>query len=151
MAHIRVVTEISVPRSQVFDLARSIDAHMASTGKTKECAIDGVTTGLIGLGETVTWEARHFGIRQRLQVQITAYEYPELFVDEMIFGAFKSMKHTHRFIEVAGGTEMVDEFEFISPMGVLGKFADWLFLKRYMERFLIKRNQVLKALAEGEK
>jgi len=134
--------------SKVFDLARNIDAHMASTGKTKELAIDGVTTGLIGFGETVTWEARHFGIRQRLKVQITEYEYPVLFADEMVFGAFKSMKHTHRFYEVDAGTEMVDEFEFQSPFGVLGSLIDWLFLKRYMKRFLIERSSVLKEMAE---
>ena len=148
MVKIRLVTTIHAPRERVFDLARNIDAHMESTGKTKERAVDGVTTGLIGLGETVTWEARHFGIRQRLKVQITEFEYPAMFKDEMVFGAFKSMKHTHRFEEIPNGTEMVDEFEFKSPMGILGRVAECVFLRRYMEFFLIQRNAVLKEMAE---
>lgn len=148
MAKIRLVTTIHAPRERVFDLARDIDAHMESAGKTKERAVDGVTSGLIGLGETVTWEARHFGVRQRLTVRITEFEYPAMFADEMVSGAFKSMKHTHRFEAIEGGTEMVDEFEFVSPMGVLGRFVDWVFLRRYMERFIVQRNRILKEMAE---
>ncbi len=150
MAEIRVVTTIYAPRERVFDLARSIDAHMVSTGKTQERAVDGVVSGLIGLGETVTWEARHFGIRQRLKVRITEFDRPVMFADEMVFGAFKSMNHTHRFVEVEGGTEMIDEFRYEAPLGILGRVAERVFLSRYMKRFLINRNRVLKEVGESE-
>jgi hypothetical protein len=43
---------------------------------------------------------------------------------------------------------MRDVFIFESPLGLLGKLANWLFLKRYMTRLLVKRNLVIKEEAE---
>jgi ligand-binding SRPBCC domain-containing protein len=147
---IHVSTVIAAPRERVFDLARSIDAHQQSTEGTHERAIAGVTRGLIGMGDEVTWEARHFRVKQRLTVRITRFERPSLFEDVMVSGAFKSMKHDHKFIEQPSGTLMVDRFEFQSPFGILGRLVDRLFLSGYMRRFLIARNEVLKNLAESE-
>jgi len=149
MPVIDLSTVIRAPRERVFDLARSIDAHQDSTGGTEEGAVAGVTSGLIGMGEQVTWEARHFGIRQRLTVRVTAFERPTHFQDVMISGAFSSMVHDHTFEEHPEGTLMKDRFEFTSPLGILGKIADWLFLASYMRRFIIRRNAVLKQLAES--
>jgi len=139
---------IRAPRERVFDLARSIDAHQDSTGGTEERAVAGVTQGLIGMDGEVTWEARHFGVRQRLTVRVTAFDRPMHFQDVMIRGAFKSMAHDHTFTEHPDGTLMSDRFEFRSPLGILGKAVDWLFLTAYMRGFLVRRNAVLKHLAE---
>jgi ligand-binding SRPBCC domain-containing protein len=92
MSVIRLRTPIAAPPERVFDLARSIDAHQQSTSRTHERAIAGVTHGLIGLNQEVTWEACHLGIKQRLTVKITEYERPSRFQDTMIAGAFKIMK-----------------------------------------------------------
>lgn len=51
MPLIELHTEISAPRERVFDLARSVDAHLDSAGATRERAVAGVTSGLIGSGE----------------------------------------------------------------------------------------------------
>jgi hypothetical protein len=45
---------------------------------------------------------------------------------------------------------MRDRFEFESPFGILGNVVDWLVLTSYMRRFLDRRNEVLKRLAESE-
>jgi ligand-binding SRPBCC domain-containing protein len=103
------------------------------------------------MGDEVTWEARHFGIRQRLTVRVTAFDRPKHFQDIMVSGAFKRMVHDHEFAEHPAGTLMRDRFEFESPLGVLGKIADWLFLTSYMRRFIVRRNEVLKQLAESAK
>ncbi len=151
MPTIFITTRINAPRERVFDLARSIDAHMASTSASGERAVDGRTTGLIGPGETVTWEARHLGVRQRLTVRITQFERPCLFTDEMTAGAFRRMRHTHRFEMIdERHTLMGDELNFQAPLGLLGRLAETLFLTRYMRRFLIERNRVLKELAESD-
>jgi ligand-binding SRPBCC domain-containing protein len=150
MPVIELSTLIRAPRERVFDLARSIDAHQDSTGGTEERAVAGVTKGLIGMNDEVTWEARHFGIRQRLTVRITAFNRPNHFQDIMISGAFKSIAHDHEFTEHPEGTLMSDRFEFKSPLGILGGIVDWIFLKDYMRRFLVQRNEVLKQLAESE-
>jgi ligand-binding SRPBCC domain-containing protein len=150
MPLIRLVTAIAAPRERVFDLARSIDAHRHSAGRTRERAVAGVTTGLIGLGDQVTWEARHFGLTQKLTVRITQFERPNHFQDTMLAGAFKRMVHDHEFIDQPPGTRMIDRFEFQSPFGGLGLFVDRLILTPYLRRFLLRRNAALKTLAESE-
>jgi ligand-binding SRPBCC domain-containing protein len=149
MPVIDLSTVIRAPRERVFDLARSIDAHQDSTEGTAERAVAGVTQGLIGMGDEVTWEARHFGVRQRLTVRVTAFNRPEHFQDVMISGAFKRMVHDHAFVDHPSGTLMRDRFEFASPLGILGKIADQFLLISYMRRFIVRRNEVLKRLAES--
>ena len=149
MPIIKLETKITAPVERVFDLARSIDLHKLSTKGTNEEAIAGKTSGLIELNETVTWRAKHFGIYQKLTVKVIEFDRPRLFGDVMIKGTFKRMKHVHRFEKVETGTKMIDEFEFESPLGILGRIADFLFLKRYMTKFLKNKNEELKKIAEG--
>jgi len=66
-------TIIHASREICFDLARDIDAHCVSTGKTQERAVAGRTSGLIEMSETVTFEAVHFGVRQRLTSRIVQF------------------------------------------------------------------------------
>ncbi len=150
MPIVQLSLAIAAPPERVFDLARSIDAHQHSATGTQERAVAGVTRGLIGLGEEVTWSARHFGIRQKLTVRITQFERPFRFQDVLVSGAFKSLRHDHEFIAQPLGTLMVDHFEFESPFGIVGHLANRFFLTAYLRRFLVRRNQVLKALAESE-
>jgi ligand-binding SRPBCC domain-containing protein len=150
MPVIELTTFIHAPRERCFDLARSIDFHVVTAGNTRETAIGGRTTGLIGAGETVTWRAKHFGVWQELTVELTAFSRPRHFQDVMRKGAFAVMEHDHHFENSNGGTLMLDKFVFRSPLGVLGVLVDWLFLERYMRRFLTERARILKAAAESE-
>lgn len=148
MPVIRTELFIRAPIEVCFDLARSIDIHAESTSQTRERAVGGRTSGLIELGESVTWEAVHLGVKQRLTAKITELERPHYFVDEMVKGAFKGFKHTHRFEPRDQGTLMTDMFDYESPLGLLGKLADRLFLEEYMRAFLVKRNGYIKQVAE---
>lgn len=150
MITLELTTLIAAPPERVFDLARSIDLHRLSMGHTREEAVAGRTSGLIGLGETVTWRARHLGVRQRLAVRITGYERPRWFRDEMERGAFATMVHDHHFASVDGGTEMRDVFRFSAPLGPLGRLAERFVLRGYMTRLLEARNAAIKHAAEGE-
>lgn len=141
-------TQINADILTCFDLARNINFHEQSLKHSSEKAITGKTTGLIELGESVTWEATHFGIKQHLTSIITEFNSPNYFVDEMVSGAFKSFKHEHIFEEVNNQTIMIDKFHFESPYGVLGKLTNSLFLKNYMADLLKTRNYFLKLEAE---
>lgn len=88
MPIINLHTEIKAEKEVVFDLSRSIDLHKISTEQTSEEAIAGKTSGLIGLHESVTWRAKHFGIYQNLTSKITKFDRPNYFVDEMVKGRF---------------------------------------------------------------
>jgi ligand-binding SRPBCC domain-containing protein len=151
MSRIHLTTFIAAPVERVFDLSRSINLHTISTAGTDEKAIAGVTTGLINVNETVTWEAKHlFKKRQHTSV-ISAMEKPLQFVDEMTEGDFKSFRHQHHFKSIDNGTIMIDILEFESPYGNLGKFFNAIYLKKYLQNFLEKRNNTIKEYAETQK
>ncbi|MCB9261319.1 MAG: SRPBCC family protein [Flavobacteriales bacterium] len=149
MPHIRLQTIIKAPVERVFDLSRSIDLHQISTSNTDETAISGVVSGLIDLNETVTWKAKHFGIYQHLTSRITELQFPHFFVDEMEKGIFKSLYHKHLFEDNNGSCVMTDYFDYQAPLGILGRLADILFLKKYLTKVLVERNAIIKKYAEG--
>ncbi len=149
MATICLETRINSDIHKVFDLARDIDLHQKSTRKTNEKAVAGRTSGLIEKNETVTWRARHLGVEQTLTTKIISMERPSQFTDIMLKGAFKTMKHQHIFEKKNNSTVMIDIFEFESPLGILGRFFNHIFLKSYMRRFLLERNELIKETAEA--
>ena len=149
MSQIKIETIIKANINSCFNIARNIDIHQESLKFSGEIAIDGRTSGLIELNETVTWEAKHFGFVQHLTSKITEYKYPHYFVQEMVSGAFKSFRHEHRFKELGKETLMIDLFCFETPYGFLGKLVNRLFLKRYLTKLLQTRNNYLKEIAES--
>ena len=151
MPRIELETEIHASLKIVFDLSRSIDLHKISTKQTNEEAIAGVTSGLIGPNQSVTWRAKHFGIYQTLTSKITEFKIYDYFVDEMEKGIFKSFRHQHIFEASENKTLMKDIFDYESPLGILGKIADKLFLENYMISLLEKRNETIKEFAESDK
>lgn len=151
MPKIELETIVDAPIEVCFDLSRSIDLHQITTAKTNERAIAGTTKGLIGLNEQVTWQATHFGVRQKLTSNITAYDRPFYFRDEQLKGAFKSFYHEHIFEEQDGKVLMKDIFQFESPFGIFGHIFNKLILTEYMKDFLLERNLVIKDYAESGK
>ena len=150
MVRLQLTTAIAAPIQRCFDLSRSIDLHMASTNWTGERAIAGVTAGLIGLGQEVTWSGRHFGFRITHTSRITALESPNYFQDCMVEGMFRRFCHDHYFETRGGKTLMRDVMEFEAPLGLLGKVAENLLLERHMRRLLERRNRCIQQTAESE-
>jgi ligand-binding SRPBCC domain-containing protein len=149
MPEIFLETPIHAPAEVCFDLMRDIRIHTETTAQTHEKAVAGVTDGMIGLGQTVTFEGTHFGIRQRLTVKVTEFDRPRLFADEMTEGNFRSFKHIHEFIRVRSGTLMRDTLIWTSPFGFLGRVVDKLILERHLRNLVTTRNAKLKAIAES--
>ena len=121
MATIELITTIKSGIDICFDLSRSIDLHQLSTAVTNEKAIAGKMNGLINFGETVTWQATHFGITQKLTSKITAFNKPFHFRDEQLRGIFKFIIHDHYFSAGKDCVIMKDIFNFQSPFGYIGK------------------------------
>ena len=150
MPTIRLETAIDAALERCFDLALSVDLHHHSVAHTHERPVAGVTSGVMKLGDTVTWEAVHFGIKQYLTSKITAYERPYRFTDEMIRGSFQEITHIHEFVPQPSGTLMIDLFTFRAPLGILGRLVEALILTRYMKGLLLMRNRYLKQVAESD-
>lgn len=149
MTTIHLTTKINAPKRIIFDVSRNIDIHQQSAAPSKEKAIDGFTSGLINLNETVTWRGRHFGFYLTHKSRITAMTFYDYFVDEMEEGKFKSFRHEHFFKEINGVTIMTDELRYETPFGIIGKLFDALFLKNHLIHFLMERNKTLKKIAEN--
>lgn len=140
MPRIELITEIPAPPEKCFELSLSVDGHQASMAESGERVVGGVTSGVMHLGDTVTWRARHFGIPFTMTSVISAYDAPSRFVDEQASGPFRRWWHEHRFEAVPGGTLMTDIAEFESPAGPIGRVVDALVLTRYMTKLLEQRN-----------
>lgn len=149
MARIQIVTEIRATPLVCFDRARDLDLHARSMQRSGERAVAGKTSGLIGLGEKVTWRARHFGVVHEHAARITAFEPPRHFRDEMIRGRFERFRHDHHFEPCPAGTRMVDSVEFQSPLGALGRLVDRLVMERYLTRLLLERADAIRRAAEA--
>ena len=97
-------------------------------GESRPWHLPASLSGLIGMGQRVTWRAKHFGRWQSLTSEITAMDRPNYFQDAMIEGAFRFMKHDHIFRPLsAGETEMKDVFSFAAPVPVVGRLVEILF------------------------
>ncbi len=115
---------------------------MEASGET---AIGGVTSGTIGLGETVTWRAKHFGITWKMTSKITEMQSPDRFVDEQVRGPFKRFRHEHIFNSHPEGTRMVDRIQFDAPIGVVGDVVERIILSSYLPKLIQERNEFLKS------
>lgn len=145
-----IATDIAAPPQVCFDLARSVDAHLHSLQHTGERAIAGTTSGLLGLGDEVTWRGRHFGCVHEHVARITAFAPPHHFRDSMVRGRFRSFEHDHFFTAIDGGTCMRDVLEFAAPGGVFGRAIEAAVLRRYLQGLLARRAAALRELAVAE-
>lgn len=149
MTTVRVETLIHAPPELCFDLTRDVHVHNETAAFTQERVLTDHPTGLLELGDMVTFEARHLGVRQRLTARITEFDRPHRFVDEVEESIFRSLRHQHLFQAVKEGTLMTDVIEFRTSIWALGVLSERLVVGPHLRRFLKRRNQALKEIAEA--
>jgi ligand-binding SRPBCC domain-containing protein len=149
MDTIRLETWIDAPVERCFLLCLSVDLHLASARASREQAVEGVMTGLISEGETVTFRGRHLGLKLRHKSRIDVLRPYSYFRDVMVSGVFSRFEHEHHFATMDDGTRLSDEIRFTAPWGVLGRLATKILVKRHLTAFLLERNAVIKQVAES--
>ena len=148
-SRIVIDTFIDAPPEMCFDLALSVEAHVESAAFSGERVIEpGRLSGTLQSGDMIAFEGWHFGIRQRFVARVGEVVRPRFFDDEMVHGLFKWLRHRHEFHEREGGTLMRDILEWEAPLGILGRIADLIFLRRHMWWFVATKQSHLKAMAE---
>ena len=61
------------------------------------------------------------------------------------------IRDSHYFEQGDGKVNMKDVFSFQSPLGFIGQAFDKLVLTKYLTKFLVERNDLIKEYAETEK
>ncbi|SFR62254.1 Ligand-binding SRPBCC domain-containing protein [Microbacterium azadirachtae] len=139
---------IAAPVERVFALSLDVGVHVESMSAHAERIVGGVGEGSMAEGDTVTWSARHFGMRFRMTSIVFDVDRPRAFSDRQLRGPFAAFRHRHTFAPVPEGTLMRDEIDFRSPLGPVGRLVDALVMRRHLVRLIQQRNDTLAARAE---
>lgn len=142
-----LVNLVRCPPGTLFDLSLDVDLHVRSMASWRERVV-GAPTSPLGLGDVVTWKARHFGLPFTMTSSIAELERPQRFVDEQVRGPFASFRHEHLFEPVEGGTRMTDHVAFDAPLGPLGDLAESAVLRRHLRHLIEVRNALLVSEAQ---
>ncbi len=87
--------------------------------------------GKIYAGQVITYTVKPLlGIPLYWMTEITHVRQHEFFVDEQRAGPYSMWRHQHHFKTIPGGVEMTDWVHYRVPLGILGDFANWLFVRR---------------------
>ncbi|GAA2508005.1 SRPBCC family protein [Winogradskya humida] len=137
--------------ARVFELELDVDVHAGSLAASSETATTSTGRRTLGLGDEVTFRARHFGLPWRMTTRITACEPPHRFVDEQTRGPFRSLRHEHLFEDLGNGTtRMTDRMTVTAPLGPLGAIVTRLLLNPYLSHLLKQRAAHIEQQAESQ-
>lgn len=89
------------------------------------------------------------GIPMTWVTEIAHVNTPNHFVDTQLYGPYVHWHHQHFFKAVDGGTQMNDILHYQLPLGPLGDFVHWLFVKKRVREIFEYRENVLKKMFGG--
>ena len=151
MITIRHEVRVGAPAARCFDLARSVDLHVDSSGAIAARAVAGRTHGLSGDGDQTTWSARFFGVRFAMATRVGDFAPPVAFGDRLTRGLLRRFAHVYRFTpRPDGGCAMSDELMVEAPFGPLGWAFERLYLARKMRTLVRRRLEHIRRVAEGD-
>lgn len=70
------------------------------------------------------------GLKLYWMTEITHVQNRAYFIDEQRFGPYALWHHQHHFREIPGGVEMTDIVHYKNPLGILGRLANRLFVRK---------------------
>jgi ligand-binding SRPBCC domain-containing protein len=81
--------------------------------------------------------------------EITHVVNENYFVDEQRFGPYSLWHHKHFLREIDGGIEMEDVIHYKIPLGFIGEFLNFLFIKDQLkEIFEYRKNKLIEIFGE---
>ncbi|CAM1368099.1 conserved hypothetical protein [Tenacibaculum litopenaei] len=103
-------------------------------------------------GQIITYKVGILpGIKQNWVTEITQVQDEEFFIDEQRFGPYSMWHHEHWFYELADGTTLMkDKISYKIPMGILGKLAQKLFIKKQLKTIFSYRYATLEKMFNGK-
>ncbi len=90
------------------------------------------------------------GIPLKWVTEITHVKEPHFFVDEQRVGPYSMWHHEHHFRQVEDGIEMTDIVHYKLPLGILGRIAHRLFVKKQLNQIFDYRMQAMEKYFNGD-
>jgi ligand-binding SRPBCC domain-containing protein len=89
------------------------------------------------------------GIPMSWITEIKTVKENEFFVDEQRKGPYSIWHHEHHFKQVEGGVEMTDIVSYVIPLGILGKIAHPIVVRKKLEEIFAYRFQKVEEIFNG--
>ena len=134
---------IPVPRDQVFAFFERPENLSELTPASLGFQILTPSPIEMKSGSLIDYTVRVSGLPVRWTTLITDYDPPRGFVDVQLRGPYSFWHHTHTFEAVESGTLMTDTVRYVLPLGLLGRLAHALFVKRQIRGIFDYRSRVL--------
>jgi len=151
MPSIHLTTFIAAPIERVFDLSRHLAVYKYVFNGRKETFTARSSNNLVTDGDTLTLTVKHLGKTRLVGLKITNLKKPYFFTEEQSKGDLQSYRHDHHFKRIDNGTILIDVLDFGAPRDLVGKLIGNLYLKDYLEKLVLKRNEVIRQYAETER
>lgn len=137
---------LPVPIERVFDFFS--EARNLEKLTPRWLRFEILTPGPIAMapGTLIDYRIRWRGIPMRWRTEIEVWDPPHRFVDRQIRGPYRLWRHEHLFVAHGDETSVVDRVEY-APVG--GAIANWLAVRRDVERIFAYRREVLQRVFPG--
>ena len=83
------------------------------------------------------------GIKMTWVTEITHVERNAYFVDEQRIGPYSMWHHEHKIEAIKGGVLMTDIVSYAPPLGILGKLANSLFIRKQLRQIFDYREKAI--------
>jgi ligand-binding SRPBCC domain-containing protein len=100
----------------------------------------------LGYGSLIQYRLELFRIPVHWLTRIATWQPPRSFEDEQLAGPYPLWEHTHRFVPVAGGTEIYDHVRYRVPGGPFGPLVQRPFVGRWLDGIFDYRADRLREL-----
>jgi ligand-binding SRPBCC domain-containing protein len=151
MPRIHLTTFIAAPVERVFDLSRNLTLYKLIFQSRKENFSSGAASNLLAKGETVSVVSKLAGKSRMSMIKVMDMQRPLLFTEEQVKGDLRNYRHEHHFKPIQNGTIVIDLVDFDSAKDMIGRMFGKLYLRKYLEELLRKRNEMVRSYAETEK
>jgi hypothetical protein len=151
MPTIHLTTFIAQSAEVVFDLSRHVGLHKDAMLSSREEAVAGTRFGLLESGETITWRSRHFFKDWLMRVRVLEMIKPERYIIEQAMGPFLEFRHERYVKPCENGSLLINLIHYEWPQGRIGRIADRLYLRNYLEHLIQLHNETIRKAAEGNR
>jgi ligand-binding SRPBCC domain-containing protein len=136
------------PRAEVFAFFAEAENLARITPRELGFRIHTTLPIVMTAGTLIDYTLSLWGVKMKWRTRIAAWNPPNMFVDEQLSGPYKSWVHTHRFIDIPGGTRIDDQVVYALPFGPFGRIAAPIVRRQIARIFAFRELEVRRLLAE---